>query len=618
VVMGTPTLTSSRFSDIGTSRLRVPPISRKITLEVGNSASTCVSDPGEATGAGSRDATHARRLLQNPPSAAGPFYSSLSFTEIALWCLLYITVLAGILYHAGGPGLSDDSYQYLSEAENIDQGHGLTTSIVHFDTERAHGRVPAPLTTFPPGYSLAIAAISRTGLASETAGLLLSVASLILLVPLIACAAAMLELNLMATRVALVLLLGSFAAGLYATAVATESLFTALALAALVCLLLHERAIAGTPAAVAGNLLVGCACWVRYAGLFLFIAVGTYLVWQAFRRRDRRAVTAAACLVLPAALISSLLLRNVSLTGSWKGGNTKAVTHPLAAVLKQFGVSTYHLFFGEGVPTRLSALQVTLCLGLILLSVLLFVNVARVRSSSGIHTALGSAFPHAGLLLVYVVVYNAGMLYLGMFSVISFGSRMFYPLLPVYLLLSGVVFTRVQASTSARSTPLAWTVCAAIIVGSYWGINLENTIAHRAVSPDRLVASSFALPSETGGTLRSWFDANVPVSATVVATNGQATAYALKRKIVSLVGSNFSEQRWGEEELRTLMQQYDADFLILYPHIDPMIEPVQQESPFLRALIAGQRPQWLQLAAENSQVMIFRCPATWAARSRKN
>jgi hypothetical protein len=552
------------------------------------------------------------------PSAIALYRRCLSATEIVLWCLLFVIALAGILYHAGGPGLGDDSYQYLSEAENIDQGHGLTTSIVHFDTERAHGRVPAPLTTFPPGYSLVIAAITRTGLSRETAGLLLSAASLICLVPLIAWTAALLELGAVATRTVLVLLLGSFAAGLYATAVATESLFTAVSLGALVCLLLHERAIAGTPAAVAGNLLVGCACWVRYAGLFLFIAVGAYLAWQAFRRRDHRAVTATACLVLPAALISSLLLRNVILTGSWKGGNTKAVAHQLAAVLKQFGVSTYHLFFGEGVPTRLGALQVTLCVGLILLSVLLFVNVVRVRSSSDIRTALASAFPHAGLLLVYVVVYNAGMLYLGMFSVISFGSRMFYPLLPVYLLLSGVVLTRVQASTSARSTRLAWTAWAAIMVGSYWGINLENTMAHRSISSDRIVAASFALPPGTGGTLRSWFDANVPLGATVVASNGQATAYALKRKVVSLVGSNFSDQRWGEEELRTLMQQYDAGFLILYPHIDPVIEPVQQESPFLRALIAGQRPQWLQLAAENSQVMIFRCPATWAARSRKN
>jgi len=525
----------------------------------------------------------------------------------------------GVLYHAGGPGLSDDSYQYLSEAENIHDGHGLTTSIVHFDTERSHGQLPAPLTTFPPGYSLAIAAFSRMGLTSEIAGLLVSAASFILLVPLIAYAAAVLELNSMATRLALLLLLGSFAAGVFATAVATESLFTALSLGALVCLLLYERGRAGAPVAAAGNLLVGSACWVRYAGLFLFVAVGAYLAWQAFRRRDRRSVIVAAWLALPTGLISCLLVRNMMLTGSWKGGNTKAVAHPLAAILKQFGVSTYHLFFGEGVPTRLGVLQVTLCVGLILLLLVLLVTGARLARSLAIRTALGNTFAHAELLLVYVVLYNAGMIYLGMFSVISFGSRMFYPVLPVYLLLSGLILTRVQALPSARSTSVAWTwtACAAAIVGSYWGINLENTMAHRLVSPDRVVEASFALPSETGGSLRSWFDANVPVGAVVVATNGQATAYALRRKVVSLVGSHFSDERWGEKEVRAVMQQYGATFLILYPSIDPTIESVQQESPFLQALIEGQRPQWLQLAAENSKVMIFQSRATWEATSLK-
>jgi len=570
--MGTPTLTSSRFTEAGTV-----------------------------------------------PSAVKPYLRSLSATEIALWCLLCVIALLGVLYHAGGPGLSDDSYQYLSEAENIHDGHGLTTSIVHFDTERAHGRVPAPLTTFPPGYPLAIAAFSRMGLTSEIAGLLVSAASFILLVPLIAYAAAVLELNSMATRLALLLLLGSFAAGVFATAVATESLFTALSLGALACLLLYERGRAGAPVAAAGNLLLGFACWVRYAGLFLFVAVGACLAWQAFRRRDRQSVIAAAWLALPTGLISCLLVRNMVLTGSWKGGNTKAVAHPLAVILKQFGVSTYHLFFGEGAPTRLGVLQVTLCVGLILLLLMLFVTVARLARSLAIRTALGSTFAHAELLLVYVVVYNAGMIYLGMFSVISFGSRMFYPVLPVYLLLSGLILTRVQALPSARSTSVAWTwtACAAAIVGSYWGINLENTMAHRLVSPDRVVEASFALPSETGGSLRSWFDANVPVGAVIVATNGQATAYTLRRKVVSLVGSHFSDERWGEKEVRALMQQYGATFLILYPSIDPTIESVQQESPFLQGLIEGQRPQWLQLAAENSKVMIFQSRATWAATSLK-
>jgi hypothetical protein len=110
----------------------------------------------------------------------------------------------------------------------------------------------------------------------------------------------------------------------------------------------------------------------------------------------------------------------------------------------------------------------------------------------------------------------------------------------------------------------------------------------------------------------------VPLDAVVVATNGQATAYALKRKVVSLVGSQYSDQHWDEEEVRAVMQRYGASLLILYPHIDAMIEPVQQESAFLRELIKGRRPQWLQLAAENGQVMIFQRPAAWAASSHKN
>lgn len=563
------------------------------------------------------DAAPDQWLQQTERSTVAPCYSSLSAKEIALWCMLYVMALTGLLHHFGGPGLSDDSYQYLSEAENIDAGYGLTTSIVHFDMERSHARLPAPLTTFPPGYSLAIAGITRTGRARETAGLLVSAVSFILMVPLIACAAGLLEMSPMATRIALVLLLGSFAAGLYATAVATESLFTALSLGALVCLLLHERGKGSTVAAATGNLIVGCACWVRYAGLFLFAAVATYLAWRAFRRRDRQSLIAAGCLTLPATLIGVLLARNIVLTGSWKGGNTKAVAHPLAAVVKQFGVSIYHLFFGAGVPSRLDVLKLALGIGLASLCVLFLMMLVRVATQWGIRRTFAGASSGAELLLVYVAVYNAGMIYLGMFSVISFDSRMLFPLLPVYFVLLGLILTRVQRLPGTPSASLAWTVCASILIASYWGINLESTMAHSSSPPDRAVAASFGVPSATGRNLRSWLETNVPPEAIIVASNGQATAYALKRKVVSLVGSHFSDERWDEHAVRHVMQEYGAGFLILYPQIDPMIEPVQQESPFLQGLIEGRRPQWLQLAAENGQVMIFQTRTSELASLKK-
>ena len=526
--------------------------------------------------------------------------------EVLVWCLLFLMALLGTLYHIRGPRLSDDSYQYLSESENLRKGYGFKTSIIHFDTERLSGVIPAPLTTFPPGYSLAIAALALTGLSREMTALVLSAGSFIFLVPLVSWAASLLKLSSMATRLVLLMLLGSAAAGAHATALATESLFTALSLGALLCLLKHERGSGGSLTAVlAGNFLLACAFWVRYAGLFLFVAVAMYLVLQANARRDRRSLIAAACLTLPAALIGCLLLRNTVLTGSWKGGNTKAVTHALIPVMKQFVVSTYHLFFGMGVPARLGPLQLTLGLGVVLLVLM----VARTTRMSGIRAVIGRLLPEASLLLAYAAVYNGAMIYLGVFSVISFESRMFYPLFPVYLLLCGLVLTRLRSLftlSTFRLAPLAWTGCVALIVIPYLSINLRCIMAQRPGSPHQAVEASFALPNAAGQSLSAWFEANVPPDAVLVATNGQATAYALKRETVSLVSSLFSDQHWDEPEVRALMKRYGANYLIVYPGIDPMIEPVQQESSFLEALAGGWHPQWLQPVTSNNSVVIFR------------
>ena len=89
--------------------------------------------------------------------------------EIAVWCLAAVALLFGRLAISDGPSFVNDSYQYISVAGNFRDGRFAETSIVHFDTERSAGRIPAPLTTFPPGYPLAIAALP--GLGAERAGL---------------------------------------------------------------------------------------------------------------------------------------------------------------------------------------------------------------------------------------------------------------------------------------------------------------------------------------------------------------------------------------------------------------------------------------------------------------
>ena len=72
--------------------------------------------------------------------------------EVWAWLLLAAAAVSVNTVRHSGPIVSDDSFQYLSIAENLADGNGIRTSIVHFDQERSHGEIPAPVTWFPAGY----------------------------------------------------------------------------------------------------------------------------------------------------------------------------------------------------------------------------------------------------------------------------------------------------------------------------------------------------------------------------------------------------------------------------------------------------------------------------------
>jgi hypothetical protein len=96
--------------------------------------------------------------------------------EPAVWCIVAIFIaLASVA--EGRPRLHNDSFQYLVSAEGLRSTHQFATTLIHFDTERSHGTVPAPLTWFPPGYPLAIAFASALGVGYLQAALFVSVLS---------------------------------------------------------------------------------------------------------------------------------------------------------------------------------------------------------------------------------------------------------------------------------------------------------------------------------------------------------------------------------------------------------------------------------------------------------
>jgi hypothetical protein len=80
----------------------------------------------------------------------------MSFREAVLFAVLGATLGLGLNLERPAP-LSNDGYQYLSVAASVTKGRGIETPLVHFDSERSEGRIPAPMTTFVPGFPVIVA-----------------------------------------------------------------------------------------------------------------------------------------------------------------------------------------------------------------------------------------------------------------------------------------------------------------------------------------------------------------------------------------------------------------------------------------------------------------------------
>ncbi|MHB8877206.1 MAG: hypothetical protein ACYC8T_26205 [Myxococcaceae bacterium] len=529
--------------------------------------------------------------------------------ETLAWCAAAVAVNALALQWSGGALFVNDSYQYLSTAENLGAGNGLSTSLVHFDIERASGRLPAPVTTFSPGYAVGLAALRHTGLGPVQAGTVLSLLSFMALIPLFAHAAKLLRLGSPATRLGLVWLVANTWGSDLSISILSDSLFTTVAVAAILAFLEAERrAAAGATRywfIALGSALVGLAYWVRYAGLMLFAAVLLFYALDAALRRTRRALAALAfCGGIAGALIGAGMIRNVLIASTWKGGNTKDVFHPLLGVAKQFVSAMVHLFAGSRVPQRLGPVEVALALAA-LWAVVLGVRAHRRRDASAHSFGPNPRLPV--LLGVCLGVYLAGMTYLGIFSVISFRERMFYPMLPLLVLAMGYLVGSSERVLRALPRRRQLFLGAAVLATCcYVVVNGRSMLAGRELAPHAVVAARLGRPGADGRPLRGWIDAHVPPGAVLVATDAQATGYALKRPAVTLTEAEYSDEAWSSARVQRLMQSFKSDFLILYPAADPAQVPSQRESPLLTALLRGEVPDWLELAAENDEVKIFR------------
>jgi hypothetical protein len=516
------------------------------------------------------------------PNTARPS-GKLSSREYILWHLVAIVSLAI-------PGrlpivLSNDSYQYLSIADNLLTGNGMTTSIIHFDAQYSTGLMPAPQTTFGNGYSMVVAAFSRLGLERPTAGMLVSALCFVLTLTALLWAAPALGLGVWSTRAAALLLVSSAPLRVLAWSVASESLFMCLvtfAVAALAWSASSSREGTASKWMLVAFGLAGLSAWVRYAGYFVIAGMGLFALWHA--RRGPRLLQWATLggLGISGTFAGALMLRNVRLVGNLRGGNEKVVHHSLGEMVRALAQS-----FGELVGGDQHLAKPGFLVFLLVVAALAFYGRHLSR------TAMTMLLPAATVWVVYAAL----IFYAGLTTVISFGARMYSPLQPVaYLLVAGLgqaVFGAMDQATRRRAG-LAVGIGLGVfaLVQGFDSIHYSNPAPHT-----RLVER--LLP------IRDWLASHAAPDAVIAAPN-QATAYELRHPGLSLVESEYSNQKWTAAHVEEVMAHYHANYLIVYPGLAVRDAVTQQESPFLGELCEGQAPEWLRAEVSTPGAILYR------------
>lgn len=528
---------------------------------------------------------------------------SIRHRETVLWSLVACSLLILRLWLNDGPVISSDSYQYLSIADNFLAGRFAETSIVHFDVERGWGTIPAPITTFPFGYPLVVSIVSLPGIDVEDAALVVSALSLVLLVPLLAWAARLLSFSAFATRFILVGLLANSWSTFYGSALLSESLFTLIVLASVVCFIAAVRHGDDTPDNVKylilANGLLGLSYWVRYAGLLIFAAVSVFCL-ASIRRRLRLGVVRLACLSIAATLIGIGLARNALLVGNWRGGNEKAVVHPVADILHDVVIAGHELVFGGLAIAKFGPFEAIFVAATVVVAGAVVIDR---QLQSGLLAELRTGTVE--ILVAAILVYIGAMAYVSLTSVISFGSRMFFPLLPIGLLIVGVTITKLQSQTanSRHKHRLAMLALCSLAL-AYGGINAQSFLEKSWLPPHQRVEQQMRGVHDG----ESLFDAirqHIGSGDAIVSNKGQAAGYVLQRPVVSLVAQEYSTQVWDESAVKGVLTRYGAQYLILF-NGDNKSAPELGESRFLSTLMMGRTPAWLELVLANGEVKVFR------------
>jgi Dolichyl-phosphate-mannose-protein mannosyltransferase len=538
-----------------------------------------------------------------------------------------VALIAFSVYPNFVPYTGNHSFQYLSVAENTRTGHFGYTSLIHRDAERSFGVAPAPMVTFPLGYPLAIVLVSLFGLSVQGAAFVVSALSILACLPLLAWTGNRLGWSRMLRNATLAIFVFNAAVIDYGTAVASEALFTCFVLLGVsLCVAARLDVDGGRWRWAAAGLAFGAAYFVRYAGLFLVLGFALVATWHLVSSNRALAKGYAIAFFVASMIVLTGVARNIVLVGDWaghptgtpygRGGNEKIVSHALLPLLVNTGASVKDLFVGtgfglfagraSGTPWRVSIAGTLFLLSLVAIGIGWLMWYRQVRQQRANQDDF--IFKSVGIdVLLLVGVYVACVFYAGLTSVISYGTRMFVPLVPLLILQIGFAVHSILATSSRPNISrtvalraLGTSLCFYVILNFF-------VVIRQPPPPDpSSITGVKSSPSVNGIPVQSIVQSLTGPTGVIVANNGQAVGHVLGRPTVSLVGPHYSAIEWNEKAVQKVVHQFNANAIVIYvPTATQSNDADFVPSPFVRQLAQGNAPSWMKLVYQSKELLIY-------------
>jgi hypothetical protein len=558
-------------------------------------------------------------LLEASPATHPSMHSVVSLmaripnVETWVWACVCVALMGLRVYPDFVPNTGNDSFQYFSVAENALAGHIGYTSLIHFDSERSFGVVPAPMVWFPLGYPMAIAFVSLLGLSVQSAGFVISILSTVACVALLAWIGNRLGWCRRLRNATLAIFVFNAAVVEYGAAAMSEALFTFAVLSGVAMVVAARLNADGSQWRwIAAGLVFGAAYFVRYAGLFFVLGFALVLIRQFFVSNRALSKRYAITFFMASVIVLAVVVRNYILVGNWRGGHQQLGSNPVLSLSKlvQTAASVKDLFVGSGFgffagpafgTGWVSIARALLLFSLMAVGIGWLIWFRQARQQRGNHEEVTLKSEAIDLLLL-VAVYVACMFYAGLTM-----TRMFVPLLPLLTLLIGLaahtIFTT-SARPNAFRTPVLLALGASLCF--YVIINVFLVLQAPSLYDRSSITRIMIAPPVDGISPHSVVRSLTGPSGVIVANNGQAVGHVFGRPTISLVGPQHSAMEWNEKAVQKAVRQFNANAIVIYvPTASERNNKDFVPCPFVRQLAQGDAPSWMKLVYRSDELLIY-------------